>query len=369
MLIVVCTRFAPIRTRYRELSVVQGLLNIHQQLRSVLRHGKEKAAPKDFKLRFGRHTLTGSTWESVQRSCDTEVLAIWMDTPELPAISVQDADSNTITEQEGAQNSAAESLHETTRAKTATNPTYPKLEPTPYTPFLEWLVLDDFGNRDESTPEVKADRFLSAIYRSLTADCAPQSTAAAPQAAQTLRTGQIPMQGYPALTDQTAFGSQDPQPRQRPPTEQPSQPNQTPWAPQIPVTQADGTGRQNIKVVGKTAKDVDDLTYRLRQQADENETMIELQLRTESKEFFAYYMPATHNELLDPVRIFWGLVYELIVSSLLFGLIIFGAEAFIRSIVSVCNFFATNFITSTYGPNDFTLESIAKLALSTTLEQ
>ena len=358
-----------IRTQYRALIVVQGLLNIHQQLRSVLRHGKEKAAPKDFKLRFGRHTLTGSTWESVQRSCNTEVLAIWMDTPELPAISVQDPDSNTITEQEGAQNSASDSLHETTRAMTATNPTFPKLEPIPYTPFLEWHVLDDFGNRDESTPEVKVDRFLSAIYRSLTADCAPQSTAAAPQAAQTLRTGQNSMQGYPTLTEPTAVGRQDPQPGQRPPTEQPSQPSQSPQAAQIPVTQADGTGRQNIKVVGKTTKDVDDLTYRLRQQADGNETMIELQLRTESKELFGYYMPTSHNELLDAVRIFWGLVYELIVSSLLFGIMIFGAEAFVRSIVSVCKFFARKFITSTNGPNDCILESIVNIELSITLEQ
>ena len=301
--------------------------------------------------------MTGSTWASVQRSSDTEILAIWMDTPELPAISVQDADSNPITEQEGAQKSATESLQEPTRAMTAMNPTYPKLDPIPFRPFLEWLVLDDFGNRDESTAEVKVDRFLSAIYGSLTAECASQSTAVAPQAAQTLRTAHNSIPEHAALTGQTTAGSQDPQP------------GQSPQAAQMRVTQADGTGRQIIRVIGKTSKDVDDLTYRLRQQADGNETMIEQQLRNETAKLFSYYLPTTHNELLDPVRIFWGLVYELIVSSLLLGMMVFGAEASIRSIVSVCNFFARKFRTSTNGPNDYILESIVSIVLSTTLEQ
>ena len=303
----------------------------------------------------------------MQQSSDTEILAIWMDTPEIPAISVQDADNHPSTEQEGAQNSATESLHETTRAVTGTNTTYPKLDPIPFRPFLEWRVLDDFGNRDESTPEVKVDRFLSAIYRSLTAECASPSTAAAPQAAQTLQTGQDSISVRAALTGQTTAGRQDPQLGQRPPIEQSSQPNQTPQAAQMRVTQADGTGRQIIKVIGRTSRDVDDLTYRLKQQADGNETM--MQLRKETVKLLSYYLPTIHNELLDPVRIFWGLVYELIVSSHLLGMMFFGAETFKRSIVSVCNFFARKFRTLTYGPNDCILESIAILVLSTMLEQ
>lgn len=292
-----------------------------------------------------------------------------MDTPKLPAISVQDADSNTITEQEDAQNSATEFLHETTGEMTGTNPAYAKLDPIPSRPVLEWLVLDDFGNRDESTPEVKVNRFLFAIYHSLTATCASQSTAAAPQAAQALRTGQNPFHGHAALTGQATVGSQDPQPGQRPPVEQSSQPSQSPQAAQMPVTQSDGTGRQKIEVIGKTSKDVDDLTYRLRQQAAENETMIELQLLNETANIFKHYVPTPHNELLDPVRIFWGLLYELIVNSLLLRIMVFGAKAFNRSIVSACNFFTRKFRTSTNGPNDCILEFIASIVLSTTLEQ
>ena len=169
-------------------------MNIHQQLRSVLKHIKEKIGPEDFKLRIGLHTLTGSTWASVQRATNTEVLNVWMDTPKPPAVSFQNADGNTILKQQGAQDSDTDPLDKTTSTSIVVNPQYEKLNTVPIVePFLEWRILDDFGNRDNSVSKVKTKRFLSAIYHSLSASCAPQSTELVPQqGAQRPQLNEIP---------------------------------------------------------------------------------------------------------------------------------------------------------------------------------
>ena len=214
--------------------------------------------------------MTDTTWASVQRSTEAEVLNLWMDTPMAPRVSVGDADGNTIGERQEAQNSDTESLHQTTPpARTATNTIYEELEPVPVIrPFLHWDIFDDFGNPDESAPEVKVNRFLSAIYRSLHASCALQSAPSAPQAAQT--------------------------------------------------PQASHGAKPSISVIGRTAKDADDLTYRFQEQAHQKDPIIEQKFRKETVKLFSYYVPATaHNENLAPLRLFWGLLYELIVSLLL----------------------------------------------------
>ena len=206
-----------------------------------------------------------------------------------PTVSVGDADGNTVGEQQEAQHSDTASLHQTTPpAGTATNTIYETLEPVPVKmPFLHWNILDDFGNPDESVPEVKVNRFLSAIYHSLYASCASESAPSAPQAAQT--------------------------------------------------SQASHSAKPSIWVSGRTSKDVDDLTYALQQQAHGSDPIIEQKFRKETVKLFYYYMPATaDNETLAPVRLFWGLLYELIVSSLLFQPVNLDSKANDRSVVRIC---------------------------------
>ena len=55
------------------------------------------------------------------------------------------------------------------------------------------------------------------------------------------------------------------------------------------------------------------LTYEIKQQTHENGTVVEQKLRIEAAKLFGYYA-RTYNETLDPVRLFWGLLYEIIVT-------------------------------------------------------
>lgn len=271
-----------------------------------------------------------------------------------PVVSVGDADGNTIGERQGAQYSDTESLHQTTPpATTATNTIYEELEPVPVKkPFLHWIILDDFGNRDESVPEVKVNRFLSTIYHSLYASCASQSAVSAPQAAQTSQTGQDSNQQHKAPSSQKTTVSEYPQavatpqggstdqsgptaslahviqPGQTPPTGPKSETGQLAQAIQRPAAQASHGAKPSISVSGRTSKDVDDLTYTLQQQAHGSGTIIEQKFRKETVKLFSYYVPVTaDNETLAPVRLFWGLLYELIVSSLLLQPMTLGSKS------------------------------------------
>ena len=327
----------------------------------------------------------------MQRSTGAEVLNIWMDTPKLPSMSSQDADGNPIAEQQDDQDSDTESLHETTPASSATNPIYEELHPVNVIrPFLEWLVLDDFGNHDESAPEVKVERFLSAIYHSLSASCVSQSTVSGPSAAQTLHTGETSNHGQAAQIGQANGGSQNPQVElrrligqsgqtvapghasllgQSPLTGRTSQASQFCQGVQLLPTQASCSGRHKFPVVGRTSKDVDDLTYQLQQQTVGNATIVEQQLRKETANLFECYVPATHNESLVPVRLFWGLLYELIVRSLLVPIKCLNTKAINRSIVSTCRLSSRRFERSTNGPSDCISESIFSIVLLMNLEQ
>ena len=267
-----------------------------------------------------------------------------MDTPTAPTaptVSVGDADGNTIAERQDAQYSDTESAHHTAPpAWTATNAIYQELDRVPISePFLNWNVLDDFGNQDESSPEVKVNRFLSAIYHSLHAT-ASESAVSVPQAAQTLQTGQDSERQHVALSGQTASVSPSPQgvampqevstyqsgpaaslthvfqPGQAPSNEPKSQAGQFVQAIQRPAAQAGHGAKPSISVSGRTSKDVRDLTYELQEQAHESDRILEQKFRKEIGQVFSYYLTADY-ETLAPVRLFWGLVYELIVSSLI----------------------------------------------------
>ena len=153
----------------------------------------------DFKLRIGDHTLTSSTWTSVQKATDDEVLNIWMNTPKPPAVQVQDADGKSLAEKSILDRSDTGFLHGTIPTSTVTNRDHDELPTDPLViPFLEWFVFDDFGNEDQSTSDVKTQRFLSAICYALPAKCAISSTAPPPQTVQTSQSGQDSDGGHAA---------------------------------------------------------------------------------------------------------------------------------------------------------------------------
>ena len=260
-----------------------------------------------------------------------------MDTPKPPAFSIQDTDGNKIAKQQGVQDSDTESLGETIPTRTISNPEFKELDRVDVIrPFLEWLVLDDFGNRDESAPEIKVNRFLSAIYHSLSANCVSQNATPAPQVAHTAQTH---------------------------PTGQTSQAGQSVQVAQTLRTQVSGNGRPNILIVGRTSKDVDDLTYKLQQEMSGSGTIIEQQLRKAAAKLFQYYVPTTHNETIPPVRLFWGLVYELIVSSLCWATTLC-AKISNRSIANTCKASARRSKILTNGPNDYILGFTTSVVVS-----
>ena len=264
-----------------------------------------------------------------------------MDTPMPPAFSVQNADGNTMAENPQFHRSDTGSLHKTTSAAFATNRIYDELDPVPVVEsFLEWLILDDFGIQDCSASDVKIKRFLSAIYPTLSASCALPSTLLAPQTVQASTLGQTSHHGHvaqPVQLSQTYSNiqvgqslqgeSSSPnnrssatrrtlQPGQAPPTTPTTRADQRSPPSQGILTQASGSGRSKIVVIGRTSKEVDDLTYSftLQQQTVGQATIMEQQFRKETAKLFSYYVPTTYDEMLDPVRLFWGLLYELIVS-------------------------------------------------------
>ena len=213
-----------------------------------------------------------------------------MDTPRLPALSVQNSEGKTISEDKDAQESGEESKQETPPAGTAANPSFTELSSNLGTkPFLEWLVLDDFGIEDDSSTQVKIDRFLRAICHSLSAFCETQGPTAAPQTASNSR----PDAAAPLV-----------QPQQG---DEPSQPLQ------MFINQVSGSGKPSISVAGKTAKDVDDLTYDLQRVAASADEIIEQRLRKVSVELFHYYVPSDQNPTTSPIQLYWGLLYEVIV--------------------------------------------------------
>lgn len=298
-------------------------------------------SPKDCKLRIELHTLTSSTWASVQQSTDAEVLNIWMDTPKLPALSVEDTDSNTLANQQDGQDSDTESLYKMTPTRTGMSLVFEEFRSVPLVrPFLAWIVLDDFGNQHQFSPEVKVNRFLSAIYHSLSATCMSQNSVPGPQVVLVPDLNQNTTNGQTLQIGQTTTASQSPQvgptlqgevPDQTgqisPPGQallsahtltagQTSQTGYSHQAIQVLPTQASRSGRPKISVIGRTSKDVDDLTYNLQQNTGGNDTIIEQTFRKETVKLFRYYVPRIYDETIAPVRLFWGLLYELIVSLL-----------------------------------------------------
>ena len=138
-----------------------------------------------------------------------------------------------------------------------------------------------------------------------------------------------------------------------------------------PVVQS-SSGRSTILVAGKTAKDADDLTYlymtqQHQQQGVVKDPIIEQRLRLETVRLFGYYVRTKHNDPLPPVRLFWGLLYELLVRRYLRS-IIYNAKGYVRSIASTYILFMRRFKPSINGLKNCILVSTFSVGLTTITE-
>lgn len=250
--------------------------------------------PKDYQLRSGHHTLSGKTWASVQRATTDEVLNIWMETPKLPTLSLKGVEGKTISEDQDAQDPGEESQHETPLAGTDAAPKYTELgSDLSMKPFLEWLVLDDFGIKDNLESHQKVNGFLGTIYNSLSALCPVLGESTVPQ----------PPLNTTLDSDATLI---QPQQGDRP-------------IPQVQafINQVSGSGKPLIYISGKTVKDVDDLTYKLRLEASATDETIEQRLWKSAAKLLHYYISKDHDPNLTSIQLYWGFLYEIIVRSLL----------------------------------------------------
>ena len=213
-----------------------------------------------------------------------------MVTPQVPAVSVQNSEGKPISEHQGGQEPSEESMQEEPPVGTAANPAYTELGSNLGTkPFLEWQVLDDFGIKDDSSNQVKTERFLLVIYHSLSAFCEMQDDVEATQTAQT-----------------TTHSASSPLSDQQ-------QHDEASHSGQTFINRVSGNGKPSISVAGKSAKDVDDLTYELQKAAPSTDEVVEQRLRKTSVELFNFYMPQDHEPNLPAIQLFWGLLYEVIV--------------------------------------------------------
>ncbi|KAL8838709.1 MAG: hypothetical protein Q9176_004949 [Flavoplaca citrina] len=238
-----------------------GLLNKHQEIRNALRRGKEKAAPNEYPLYVGQHRLSGTTWASVQRSANGDILELWMETPKPPKVKLNNTDGESGSE--AGQASGAEDGSEERRTSHATSAVFKKLDEVPIVrPFLEWRVLDDFGETDGCQVDQQASRFLNAIYWSLPVICSPEESDPGPQSASGKRSVKSP-----------------------------------------------GNSRPKISIQGKSRKDADDLAFE--RSYAKGGSSVEQDLYRESSRLLAYFVSKLYDKDAAPIRLYWGLVHKI----------------------------------------------------------
>ena len=175
-----------------------GLVNKQQQIRGVLRKGKEISDPKQYKLHVHGQVFDASIWASIQKMTQSDVLELWMETPKPMGLKVsvdspktpnstqvgqerkfsvaQDVSPN---EQNTVPSSAAVAEedvqdHEEAGLQAglveAPPAEYDRIEDVPIVkPFLHWRIIDESGDRDECPMNERVDRFLNLVYRNLPA--------------------------------------------------------------------------------------------------------------------------------------------------------------------------------------------------------
>ena len=245
-----------------------GLLNKHQEIRNALRRGKEKAAPNEYPLYVGQHRLSGKTWASVQRSANGDILELWMETPKPPKVKLNNTDGESGSEAGQPSGAEDELLAEERRTSHATSAVFKTLDEVPIVrPFLEWRVLDDFGETDGCRVDQQASRFLNAIYSSLPATCSPEASDAGPPSASGKRTVKPP-----------------------------------------------GNFRPKISIQGKCRQDADDLAFE--RSYDKDGSSVEQDLYRESSRLLAYFVSKLYDKDAAPIRLYWGLVHKLMVRNI-----------------------------------------------------
>ncbi|KAL8872906.1 MAG: hypothetical protein Q9174_001543, partial [Haloplaca sp. 1 TL-2023] len=236
-----------------------GLLNKHQQIRNSLKNGKAAAIPMpmDYPLYIGNQILSGKIWASVQRSVDEQTLELWMDTPKPPKLKVTTAHdgsgSGSGSEASATSGAEEESLYNADHLVGPTSNPFQELDPVPIVkPFLAWRVVDDFDETHECSVDRQVGRFLHTICSWIPAYCVPEaSTSAAPC-------------GY--------------------------------------VDGKRNNNRPKLMVVGRSRKDADDLAFEKNQQ----------HIYNASSRLLASFVPKDYNKDASPIRLYWGLIYQLI---------------------------------------------------------
>ena len=247
-----------------------GLLNKHQQIRGILKEGKDKIDPIDYKLQVQGQIIDDNIWASVQQSAKEEVLEIYMKTPkparkDNPKISIKKADTDSESGSKTAHESDQDSLPE--EELLPLPPTiYEKLENAPIiSSFFEWRILDEFGEPDESPLKDKLNRFLNAIYRSLPVTLIerPNDTSAS------------------NIRESSAI--------------------------RVPRD-----ARPKLFLVGKTLTEIEDLLASDRAGGDAS---VPQKLFRAYTKLFKYFLPDLVDEQSAPVKFFWGAVYEILVKT------------------------------------------------------
>ena len=176
-----------------------GLLNKQQQIRAALEAGTEKSSPEKYKLYLHGHIVEAKNWVCMQRSTQSEVLNLWMETPKETVLKVSTDNLSSPKATAGATERKGSSTHEASttvpRVENQDNvgqhkdevleeesdegvgeepPSAQKYEEVKVVPivqpFLEWRIIDEFGEKNECSAQEVVKRFLSVIYRNLCAE-------------------------------------------------------------------------------------------------------------------------------------------------------------------------------------------------------
>ena len=235
-----------------------------QQIRSVL---KKDSDPREYRFYIGEHEIQDRTWASVQKWAKTEVLNIWMKTPKppIPKVSVKGADSDSDTGSQIKDMDEESEAEDHSMSGQGTN--FKRLDPVPLTSaFLAWRILDEFGEQDESSPTIKTNRFLNAIYQALPAIC----------------------KGDTAELSTTASRAQH-------------------------AANITSNARPKISIEGKTLLEIDDLIHGTVSRTPMQGPSTEHKLRWEYSKLFNFFVPDELDRKFAPIQLFWGAVYELVV--------------------------------------------------------
>ena len=243
-------------------------MNKQKQIREILEQGKEHSNPHQYTLHIGIHTVKATSWAHVQHSATEEVLNLWMKTPRpaVPKVSVKntegDSDQDSKLTIESGQDVGDD---ERTGAETSTAISEFKFVPVVLA-FLAWDIRDEFGEKDGSSVKTKVNRFLKAIYRDLPATC--QTGVAEP------------------LTSATQMEH---------------------------ITRTGESARPRIGIVGRTLSEVQDLIYTRGSRTSGNEYPMERRMIEECTKLFNFFIPSGHERHSEPIKLFWGALYELMV--------------------------------------------------------